>query len=115
MHKLIKIASKVCGRLFLSLLVFGLMEEAGSSKERNSVLIHDLVKKDIIKTSQIEEVMLKVDRGEFLTKDLPPEFHYMDRPMSINFGATISGPHMHAYALVSKITILLFSFLHNNQ
>lgn len=38
--------------------------------------------------------MLAVDRGNY-TKIYP----YMDSPQVIGYGATISAPHMHAYAL----------------
>jgi protein-L-isoaspartate(D-aspartate) O-methyltransferase len=40
--------------------------------------------------------MRKVDRGEFCSG---PDA-YLDTPMGINYNATISAPHMHAYALV---------------
>ena len=38
--------------------------------------------------------MLEVDRKFFAPSD-----SYADSPQSIGFGATISAPHMHAYAL----------------
>lgn len=39
--------------------------------------------------------MLKVDRSNYC----PSRYPYMDAPYSIGYGATISAPHMHAYAL----------------
>ena len=39
--------------------------------------------------------MLKVDRSHYCPSQNP----YMDAPYSIGYGATISAPHMHAYAL----------------
>lgn len=40
--------------------------------------------------------MKEVDRGDFV---LDKSTAYRDRPQSIEYGATISAPHMHAYAL----------------
>nr|XP_038957960.1 protein-L-isoaspartate(D-aspartate) O-methyltransferase isoform X2 [Rattus norvegicus] len=56
----------------------------------------------IIKTDKVFEVMLATDRSHY-AKSNP----YMDSPQSIGFQATISAPHMHAYALE-----LLFDQLH---
>uniref|UniRef100_H0X741 Protein-L-isoaspartate O-methyltransferase n=1 Tax=Otolemur garnettii TaxID=30611 RepID=H0X741_OTOGA len=56
----------------------------------------------IIKTDKVFEVMLATDRSHY-AKCNP----YMDSPQSIGFQATISAPHMHAYALE-----LLFDQLH---
>ena len=39
--------------------------------------------------------MLRVDRGHYCPSEQP----YFDSPYSIGYGATISAPHMHAYAL----------------
>lgn len=39
--------------------------------------------------------MLAVDRGNFIQNAQK----YVDSPVTIGFGATISAPHMHAYAL----------------
>lgn len=39
--------------------------------------------------------MLQIDRKYFV----PKHPFYCDRPESIGYGATISAPHMHAYAL----------------
>ena len=43
--------------------------------------------------------MTRVDRGDFLKETVGK---YEDRPQYIGYGATISAPHMHAYALVFK-------------
>ncbi|XP_004550652.2 protein-L-isoaspartate(D-aspartate) O-methyltransferase isoform X2 [Maylandia zebra] len=48
----------------------------------------------IIKSDKVYEVMLVTDRAHF--SRLHP---YMDSPQSIGYQATISAPHMHAYAL----------------
>uniref|UniRef100_A0A4X1VQB1 Protein-L-isoaspartate(D-aspartate) O-methyltransferase n=1 Tax=Sus scrofa TaxID=9823 RepID=A0A4X1VQB1_PIG len=63
---------------------------------------HNLRKNGIIKTDKVFEVMLATDRSHY-AKCNP----YMDSPQSIGFQATISAPHMHAYALE-----LLFDQLH---
>ncbi|NP_001394182.1 protein-L-isoaspartate(D-aspartate) O-methyltransferase isoform 26 [Mus musculus] len=68
----------------------------------HSELIHNLRKNGIIKTDKVFEVMLATDRSHY-AKSNP----YMDSPQSIGFQATISAPHMHAYALE-----LLFDQLH---
>ncbi|KAA8582979.1 hypothetical protein FQN60_015525 [Etheostoma spectabile] len=48
----------------------------------------------IIKSDKVYEVMLATDRAHF-SRCNP----YMDSPQSIGYQATISAPHMHAYAL----------------
>ena len=68
----------------------------GKSLEKNQNLIDALVEKGIVKSEQVEKAMREVDRGDFV---LVSSTAYMDRPQSINYGATISAPHMHAYAL----------------
>jgi len=40
--------------------------------------------------------MLKIDRKDFLSENTD---FYLDFPFSIGYNATISAPHMHAYAL----------------
>nr|XP_058146574.1 protein-L-isoaspartate(D-aspartate) O-methyltransferase-like [Dasypus novemcinctus] len=60
----------------------------------HSELIHNLRKNGIIKTGEVFEIMLATDCSHFV-KCNP----YMDSPQSIGFQATISAPHMHAYAL----------------
>ncbi|XP_042307494.1 protein-L-isoaspartate(D-aspartate) O-methyltransferase [Sceloporus undulatus] len=68
----------------------------------HSELIHNLRKNGIIKSDRVFEVMLATDRCHY-AKCNP----YMDSPQSIGFQATISAPHMHAYALE-----LLYEQLH---
>ncbi|KAL7987693.1 hypothetical protein Chor_006612, partial [Crotalus horridus] len=68
----------------------------------HSELIHNLRKNGIIKSDKVFEVMLATDRSHY-AKCNP----YMDSPQSIGFQATISAPHMHAYALE-----LLYEQLH---
>ena len=57
-------------------------------------LLDSLKEKKIIKNEKVYNSMLKVDRKDFITKN-----PYEDLPQTINYNATISAPHMHAYAL----------------
>ncbi|XP_078798728.1 protein-L-isoaspartate(D-aspartate) O-methyltransferase isoform X3 [Oryzias latipes] len=57
-------------------------------------LVTNLRKNGIIKSDRVYEAMLATDRAHF-SRCNP----YMDSPQSIGFQATISAPHMHAYAL----------------
>ncbi|XP_030054344.1 protein-L-isoaspartate(D-aspartate) O-methyltransferase isoform X3 [Microcaecilia unicolor] len=57
-------------------------------------LVQNLRKNGIIKSEKVFEVMLGTDRSHY-AKCNP----YMDSPQSIGYQATISAPHMHAYAL----------------
>lgn len=43
----------------------------------------------IIRSAEVERVMLRVDRGKY-SKHNP----YMDSPQGIGYGVTISAPHM---------------------
>lgn len=48
----------------------------------------------IIKSDQVENAMLAVDRCHYTKNNA-----YMDAPQSIGYSVTISAPHMHAHAL----------------
>ena len=50
--------------------------------------------------------MLKVDRRDFVDD---PLYAYADSPQSIKYGATISAPHMHAFALVLIFSICIIN------
>ena len=63
----------------------------------NSKLVDQLVHKGIIKTDKVANVMKAVDRIDFCGDCA--NIAYFDCPQSIGYGATISAPHMHAYAL----------------
>ncbi|XP_040614129.1 protein-L-isoaspartate(D-aspartate) O-methyltransferase isoform X1 [Mesocricetus auratus] len=86
--------------LYLLRVCFAMAWKSGGAS--HSELIHNLRKNGIIKTDKVFEVMLSTDRSHY-AKSNP----YMDSPQSIGFQATISAPHMHAYALE-----LLFDQLH---
>lgn len=57
-------------------------------------LIDKLVSEKYVKTDKVYKTMLEVDRADFTDSD-----PYYDCPQGINYGATISAPHMHAFAL----------------
>lgn len=57
-------------------------------------LLNNLTKNGYVQSQNVYDSLLKVDRAYF-TKSDP----YDDCPQSINFNATISAPHMHAFAL----------------
>lgn len=58
-------------------------------------LVEKLKTSGIISDTRVESTMLKVDRAYYN----PSKYPYLDEPFQIGFGATISAPHMHAYAL----------------
>lgn len=60
----------------------------------NQDLISQLKGFGIIKSTEVEQAMRRVDRGNYCARS-----PYMDSPQSIGFGVTISAPHMHAHAL----------------
>ena len=57
-------------------------------------LCEHLKRKGDIKSQNVYDAMLKIDR-----KDFSPDYPYEDSPQSINYNVTISAPHMHAYCL----------------
>ena len=57
-------------------------------------LVKALMSEGIIKTKEVSKAMQQVDR-----KNYAPSNPYMDSPQPLGYGATISAPHMHAYAL----------------
>ncbi|CAK9301277.1 unnamed protein product [Gordionus sp. m RMFG-2023] len=60
----------------------------------NTEFINSLWEHGVIKSERIKEIMLQIDRKDFI-KNSP----YVDSPQSISYGVTISAPHMHAAAL----------------
>lgn len=66
-----------------------------SQSGSNEGLIEQLQEYGIIKSDIIANVMKQTDRKLYCRVAYP----YVDRPHSIGYGATISAPHMHAYAL----------------
>ncbi|KAJ2803941.1 hypothetical protein H4R20_002692 [Coemansia guatemalensis] len=64
------------------------------SGSTNSELVDNLQDAGIITSKWVISAMRRVDRAHF-SRHNP----YEDSPQSIGFGATISAPHMHGYAL----------------
>lgn len=58
------------------------------------LLLDHLIQNRVITRKRVYDAMLQVDRGDF-TDSYP----YVDNPQYIDYNATISAPHMHAYAL----------------
>ena len=61
-------------------------------------LVKELKAKGFIKSKRVEEAFLAIDRKDFLTPSTK-NLAYIDAAQSIGYNATISAPHMHAYAL----------------
>jgi len=57
-------------------------------------LIANMQRHKIIQTARVAEALLSADRAHYC-----PRNPYEDSPQVIGYGATISAPHMHAYAL----------------
>ncbi|OZJ05828.1 hypothetical protein BZG36_00941 [Bifiguratus adelaidae] len=66
------------------------------SRTSNDELVSNLRRGNIINSDRVEEAMKSVDRAKYTKHSA-----YEDSPQSIGYGATISAPHMHAYALES--------------
>ena len=58
-------------------------------------LIDHLVSTGVVRTPKVNQVMRKVDRGEFC--DVKGAYH--DSPQPLGYNATISAPHMHGFCL----------------
>jgi len=63
----------------------------------NMKMVDLLVGEGIIKSNLVEKVMKMVDRADFYSGSSFKA--YSDCPQYLQDGATISAPHMHAYAL----------------
>uniref|UniRef100_A0A182IXW7 protein-L-isoaspartate(D-aspartate) O-methyltransferase n=1 Tax=Anopheles atroparvus TaxID=41427 RepID=A0A182IXW7_ANOAO len=62
----------------------------------NTDLIRQLQEYNVIKSESVAQAMISTDRRHYVPENMSP---YIDSPQRIGFGATISAPHMHAYAL----------------
>ncbi|KAI0763477.1 Pcmt1-prov protein [Trametes elegans] len=69
----------------------------------NAELIANMAKAGIINSDQVVAAMSKVDRAHYVQF---PKSAYDDYPQSIGHGATISAPHMHAYATENLLPLL---------
>jgi len=64
-------------------------------KEKRIKLVEHLTKRDILTKPSVIKAMLKVPRHKFLPEGAI-ESAYIDSPLSIGMGQTISAPHMNA-------------------
>ncbi len=64
-------------------------------EEKRNHLVDNLIKKNILKTPSVINAMRTVPRELFLPEDVKSSA-YMDTPLSIGAGQTISAPHMNA-------------------
>uniref|UniRef100_U5EN57 Protein-L-isoaspartate O-methyltransferase n=1 Tax=Corethrella appendiculata TaxID=1370023 RepID=U5EN57_9DIPT len=67
-----------------------------SKGKNNEDLVNQLTEYGIIKDDNIAKCMKETDRKFYCASN---HFPYVDTPLRIGYGATISAPHMHAYAL----------------
>lgn len=59
-------------------------------------LVFDLVENGSIKSEKVKNIMLAVDRKDYVVGSFDP---YLDTELPIGYGATISAPHIHALVL----------------
>ncbi|RDX56115.1 Pcmt1-prov protein [Lentinus brumalis] len=69
----------------------------------NLELVQNMARNHIITSDRVLEAMSKVDRACFVRE---PKTAYEDSPQHIGYGATISAPHMHAYAVENLLPFL---------
>jgi protein-L-isoaspartate(D-aspartate) O-methyltransferase len=62
-------------------------------KERRERLVQNLISSRVLRDKRIIKAMLKVPREEFIPENLR-EQAYIDTPLHIGYGQTISAPHM---------------------
>lgn len=66
-----------------------------SFEEKRKKLVENLIKRKILATTEVVDAMLKVPREKFLSEKAKSSA-YLDTPLSIGLGQTISAPHMNA-------------------
>ncbi|PFH47011.1 hypothetical protein AMATHDRAFT_153166 [Amanita thiersii Skay4041] len=74
-----------------------------SSGRTNAELLANMSAHSILKTERARSAMARVDRANYV-KELSTA--YEDSPQRIGHGATISAPHMHAYATENLLPYL---------
>jgi len=72
--------------------------KSGRFEELRRRLVGNLVSAGYVRSERVKDAMLKVPRELFVTDDLVPEA-YVDTPLPIGQGQTISAPHMVAIML----------------
>ncbi|CRG95831.1 protein-l-isoaspartate o-methyltransferase, putative [Plasmodium gallinaceum] len=71
------------------------------TEKNHKSLIDNLKRRGIIEDDEVYDTMLQVDRGKYI-KENP----YVDTPVYISHGVTISSPHMHALSLKRLMSVL---------
>lgn len=66
--------------------------ERDFEKERQK-LVEKLIEEGVIRSDKVKNAMLRVPREEFVPPDLR-RWAYLDQPLPIGYGQTISAPHM---------------------
>ncbi len=61
-------------------------------------LIKELIEEGVLKSPKLIEAFLKIDRKDFVLEDFK-EYAYLNQPLSIGFGQTISQPLVVAFML----------------
>lgn len=64
----------------------------------NKTLVATLADNGVIKSDVVKRAMLAADRADFCLSNVASGA-YLDQPLPIGHGATISAPHMHAHVL----------------
>jgi protein-L-isoaspartate(D-aspartate) O-methyltransferase len=65
------------------------------------IVYADCIVTNAIHNEQVRDIMLQVDRADYCQHD-----PYSDFPQELGHNATISAPHMHAYALEHSLSVL---------
>jgi protein-L-isoaspartate(D-aspartate) O-methyltransferase len=68
----------------------------------NADLVEQLWKNGVITSNSVRTAMLAVDRADFVLPSMKSRA-YVDAPLPIGHGATISAPHMHAQCLETML------------
>lgn len=89
--------------LLPSLLPYFALMAWRSSGRTNSELIANLASHGVLKSEIVKPAMARVDRASYV-RDRSSA--YEDAPQRIGYGATISAPHMHAYAVETLLPFL---------
>merc|ERR1711917_50194 len=76
------------------------------SGNSNSSLISNMFRSGIIKNEIVRDAMMGTDRALYVPHNFRSRA-YDDNPLAIGYNATISAPHMHAYALENCLKPIL--------
>ncbi len=66
-----------------------------SYEEKRKILVDNLIERGVLSKSEVVQAMLKVPREKFVPPDAMGSA-YLDSPLTIGEGQTISAPHMNA-------------------